>query len=435
MKSDEVGGREPCPCGSGSTYARCCKKRKFKWVRDQKGHFAKSVPFGDEVKKILKDTEERFILTFGRKPRKTDPVFVERYYVSEKDMEREMLRAMRSADVSPTLRYAHKKTGFIIMSPKDLQKLTPQEQEEWEDAIDEFNDRIEAGYDVEEILEDDDPPEFMREHVRKNQIVLGYFIDKHFNHYRRRLGSDSNVEMVAGFATTNFARTLKSIHILLENDVGYDAYILLRALYENYLMLRYVYRHPGDVEIFIAQLGILADTHEMAVSKSGTPIQDQILDLSTGKKIKIPTRWKMASALGNLDQQLYNDLYRQLSSYSHSEFSNVRHFIADSGFDFLRADFSFDAVMICHLLSLLFFDCLKGNSPCAAYLKRDLSTCAGRSLYAIRLMDRYHVETSGRAIPSVYTAVMVKVVEGDELLRRIYDSIGNAEGPVPSNVP
>lgn len=435
MNSDEVGPREPCPCGSGKTYARCCKKRDFRWIRDLRGQVAKSIPFGKETKKILLETKEQFLLTFGRKPRKTDPVFAQKYYASEKDMEREMLRVMRSAGAPPVLRYALKKTGFVITSSKDLRRLTPQEQEEWEDAVEEFHGRIGAGHDIEEILEDNDPPEFMREHIRKNQIVAGYFIDKHFNHYRHRPGSDREVEMVAGFATTNFARTLKSIHILLENDVGYDAYHLLRALYENYLMLRYVYHNPRDAEIFVAQLGVLAGTHTMAVSKAGVPIQDQILEMSTGKRIKIPTRWRMALALGDLDQQLYNDLYRLLSSYCHAEFSNIHHFITESGFDYLRPNSSFDAVMICHLLSLLFFDCLKSNSPCVAYLKKDLSICSERSLYAIRLMDRYHVETSGRAIPSIYTAAMEKVIAGDDRLRRIYDAIGKAAAaPMPNTI-
>jgi hypothetical protein len=370
---------------------------------------------------MLKENKREFEETFGRKPRANDAVFFQKYYSSKKDFERETIKAMEGAGAAPSVVYAYRKTGFII-TERNFKKLTPQEQEEWNEAIDEFYGRLEDGEDKEVILGGDGLKEFMQDAIRRNQVVAGSFVEKHFNRYRRKPGSDRDVDLVAAFATTNFTRGLKSIHILLENDVGFDAYHLLRVLYENYLVLKYVYEHPQEVVVFAAQLGTLLGTHVFATSKTGAPIQSQIVETSTGSKVNVPSRWAMATALGALDQQLYNEIYRLLSSYTHSEITNVRHFLSDSGFDYLNPDFTFDVLVICHLLSLLFFACLKRNCSCAKYLQGDLSKNAERSLYALKLVERSRQQSDRDGLPNVYAAALADVVKSDARLKRVYDA-------------
>lgn len=329
---------------------------------------------------------------------------------------------MRATGVPPAIIYASKITDRMVTDDR-REALSTEEEKEWNAAIDEFYERIDAGEDPDDLLWGDAPPEFLSEHIRKNQIVAGYFIDRHFNRFRKRSGANRNVEMVAAFATTNFARTLKSIHILLEKDVGFDAYPLLRTLYENFLVLKYLYYRPQDVETLLAQLGTFLGTHVLATNKSGVPIQSQIIEIATGKKIFVPSRWQMASALGELDQEIYNQIYQRLSAYCHSDITNIRYFISDRGFDYLSPDFSFDVLMVCHLLSMLFFACLKLNSPCAKYLKRDLSMNIERSLYAIVLMDRFFAHTSERSLPEIYKSSVAHVIEQDARARRVHDAI------------
>ena len=140
--SNEIAADETCPCESGKKYGACCKKRKFKWVRDKNGRIAKSVPLKDQAIEVLKQARVEFEITFGRSPRKTDPVFTGRYYISAADMRRETFGAMRKAGISPALQYAYRKTDFLVSDPK---LLSAKEQDEYERAIDEFHTAVASG--------------------------------------------------------------------------------------------------------------------------------------------------------------------------------------------------------------------------------------------------------------------------------------------------
>lgn len=407
----EIDSSEPCPCESGMTYGRCCKKRNFRWERGARERLVRSVPIVPELAQTLKELEAEFIETFGRKPRATDPVFFQQYYISDADLERETLRVMRAAKSPPSLVYAYRKTGRIL-TQDNKDKLTAAEMEEWNSAIDEYYDGIDSGIEVDVFDDKGGLLGFLLNALRQNQVVGGSFIRQHFNRYRPRKGASRRVETVAAFATTNFVRLLRSVHILVEQGVSFDAYNLLRALYENYLVLKYTYYRPEHSETLFAQLGLLAGTHELVKSKGGTPLQSEIVEIRTGRRIKAPSRWAMASALGGVDLILYGDLYRTLSAYCHSEITTMTHFLSDDGFDYLSHDFTFDVLASSHLLCMMFFSCLKVNSPCAAYLKGDLSIVIERALFALLLIEE-ELAAAGEAPPQTHKAAIAAVVAHD----------------------
>lgn len=169
-------------------------------------------------------------------------------------------------------------------------KLTPKELKEWNDAIDEYYAAIDADEDIDVFDENDSLVKFLKDALRKNQIVGGSFIDRHFNNYRRRNGAIAEVEAIAAFTTTNFVRCLKSVYILIEENVSFDAYHVVRAMYENYLTVKYVYNNPKAIEAFSAQIGTLVGTHKLAESRTGIPKQSEIVELKTGKRTSVPSR-------------------------------------------------------------------------------------------------------------------------------------------------
>lgn len=348
----ELHPTEKCPCGSRKTYGRCCKKRDFKWERRADGEILRSAPISAELMEQLKETKADFVETFGRQPRKNDPVFFEQFYTSDEDLRRGTLKAMKAAKSPPSLVYAYRKTGRMVTT-RNKNMLTPDELLEWQEAIDEYYDSVESGNDIDVFEDNNGLSSFLLDSIRRNQIVGGSFITRHFNNYRNRKGSVADIESIVAFATTNFVRTLKSIHILIDQNVAYDAYHLIRSLYENYLTVKYTYENPMEVKVFLAQLGTILGTHELARNKRGTPIQSEIVELTTGDRISVPSRWTMASTLGDFDTALYDTLYRTLSSYSHSEITNIPHFISDMGFDYLNNDFTFDVLANCHLVCML----------------------------------------------------------------------------------
>jgi hypothetical protein len=181
----------------------CCRKRKFKWVRDKNGRVGKSVPLNDQTIDALKHARAEFEITFGRPPRKADPVFTGRYYISVADMRREILRAMRKAGISPALQYAYRKTDFLVMDPK---LPSAKELDEYERAIDEFYTAADSGIPLSELIDPETPEQFMHEQLQRIQVIGGYFIGKHFNRFRSRKTENPNVEVkfIVGFAMTNF---------------------------------------------------------------------------------------------------------------------------------------------------------------------------------------------------------------------------------------
>jgi len=375
------------------------------------------MPLAPELIESFKEQEAEFLETFGRKPGRYDPVFFHKYYMSETDMRRDMIKIMKAAGTPASLVYAYRKTDRMV-TKKSLNMLTAAERAEWDAAIDEYYDRIEDGEDVDVFSDGGGLSDLLSDALRKNQMVGGSFISHHFNRYRRRKGANSDVESVVAFAATNFVRSLKSVHILIEQDVAFDAYHLARSMYENYLTVRYIYHRPRDSEVFFAQLGTLLGTHKLAESKNGAPISSEIIELEWGKRCKVPSRWAMASTLGGVDQTLYQNLYRTLSSYAHSEITNIGHFLSDDGFDYLSQNFALDVLATCHLLCMLFFSTLKQHSPCAAYLRGDLSTIAGRSLFAVYMVKEALAE-QGRTLPPVYDTAIASMIAADARLAKV----------------
>jgi len=125
---------------------------------------------GKEAASASKAAIDKFKEIFGREPRKTDPVFVGKYYLSDADLKRETLRAMRAAKVSPSLIYAYQKTSRIVINAK---LLTPDELREYNEAIDEFYDLVESGVaEASELIDPDTPKKTMHKQLQSMQIML-----------------------------------------------------------------------------------------------------------------------------------------------------------------------------------------------------------------------------------------------------------------------
>ena len=60
-----------CPCGSGKTYGRCCKKKDFKFVHKD-GKIVKQIPIHDDLIPLLQEADTKFEQYYGRKPSEND---------------------------------------------------------------------------------------------------------------------------------------------------------------------------------------------------------------------------------------------------------------------------------------------------------------------------------------------------------------------------
>lgn len=423
MSRTEVSSKEPCPCDSGKSFGACCKRRKVRWSRDGRGAIHRSVHIGDGGVARLREMEDRFVETFGRKPRGNDPIFFDQFFLSQRELERQSLKAMKAAGIRPELAYAYQQTGRVA-TKETLKKLTPAEEREYIDSIEEYFELEEEG--LVEFYPGDEPDLIsdMNDLLKKNQIVSGYFAEKHLNKSRTRRSDADGIEFVVGFSTLNVARSLRAIHLMIENDASYDAFHVVRSIVENVISVAYLYNNPDKISVFDAQIGVMLGTHRFATNKKGQQQPDRILDLSDGSEVQVPTRWGMATSLGQLYVELYNDLYRPISSFCHSDIGVFPHFMEEGRFDFLSPSFHADVLLSTHLLSLLFFEIVRLNSDCPKYLKGDLSLISERSLFAINLALQTAAGPRELRPPKVYQTVVRSVTASNPRLASLGEAIG-----------
>ena len=115
----KISRNEPCPCGSGAKYKRCCIDKSFTWVRDADGAVSREIPISDEMRELLELQKQRFIDKHGRPPGPEDQVFEEPAEI----MEHRIVEGMKAAGVRPAIIYAFEKTGVIVT--EDNQHMIP----------------------------------------------------------------------------------------------------------------------------------------------------------------------------------------------------------------------------------------------------------------------------------------------------------------------
>jgi len=147
MEKEEIKGSELCPCRSGKQYKKCCKKKAFKFVRDNKGEIYKRLPTTGE----LPDFIQREVGTSSRKElwSKTlgidattmkDAQFIDIPYLPEAKVSPEgldIIEIMQKANIPPELIYAYQRTGLIV-TEQNKRFLPDIELQEFYNAVDEY---------------------------------------------------------------------------------------------------------------------------------------------------------------------------------------------------------------------------------------------------------------------------------------------------------
>ncbi len=105
-------------------------------------------PLDERMIGLFKQQDERFTEKFGRPPGPDDPVFFNPFAdtpetINDEVIEHHMLEAMHKAGTHPALVHAYRKTGRLV-SRENAKYLTPDELQEWNDAIDEWYDTHEG---------------------------------------------------------------------------------------------------------------------------------------------------------------------------------------------------------------------------------------------------------------------------------------------------
>jgi hypothetical protein len=112
----------------------------------------KIIPIDPETAEIITEQKRLFREKFGREPGPKDPLFFDPdaatpQFLSEERQDKlwkSLLQAAGDSGIDPALVYAMNKTGRIV-THHNVKFLTDAELQEWNDAVDEYHQKIKSG--------------------------------------------------------------------------------------------------------------------------------------------------------------------------------------------------------------------------------------------------------------------------------------------------
>jgi hypothetical protein len=112
-------------------------------IKHRKSTRGRTVKLDPESMDMMQQQLQAFREKFGREPGPDDPLFFDpdadtpQPFRLEKFLE-ESTEAMVAAGIRPEIIYAHRKTGGLIVTEENQEKLSAEDIAEWEAAIDEY---------------------------------------------------------------------------------------------------------------------------------------------------------------------------------------------------------------------------------------------------------------------------------------------------------
>ena len=110
---------------------------------------SRHIALSPEALEAIKRQLEAFRRKFGRDPNDNDPILFdpdadEPVPLSDEKYERMVIEAMAEVGISQAMIFAFKRTGRIV-TDTNKHLLTPEELQEWNDAIEEYRHKVDSG--------------------------------------------------------------------------------------------------------------------------------------------------------------------------------------------------------------------------------------------------------------------------------------------------
>lgn len=122
------------------------------------------------------------------------------------------------------------------------------------------------------------------------------------------------------YCVTKSAKTLIAINRLIEEHLGEDAQILLRASYENYLAISFLAANPDRLDDLVAKkVGVHTGYLQHPVSPSGRINYRKVIDPDSGEHLPFDLSIAEMVSLGKYseDREVHWPLYGFLSEHCH----------------------------------------------------------------------------------------------------------------------
>ena len=329
-KFTEIGRSEPCPCGSGKKYGKCCARKKFSFGRDPEGNLVKQLTLSEELRPFLEDVADDYRRLYGRDAEPHDLVFAFRMNPAESPIR--TVPYLRAAGVPEDIIYAYCRTDGLLPVEGHLDVHSEADLAEFTAYRDEY-DRL-MRCDIAQTAHPSalwyvstgndligDAARTATEHM---QMVLNDFLSRHevyggFVNFELRTPLDYCL-----FSAYKTSRTLDSISRLAGYGMPEAIYALSRGLFENYLYLNAV---ATDSDFFRGKILPKADRENYTFDVNNGRINyNRVVHHTTGEKIVVSTT--LTSLLGYTakisDHELYDLFYRTACQFVHVDVLSAR---------------------------------------------------------------------------------------------------------------
>ncbi|AQT60655.1 DUF5677 domain-containing protein [Cellvibrio sp. PSBB023] len=342
---------DPCPCGSGRKYKKCCKYKDVIWEQDDTGDYYQVIPIKGKLEELVEQLDDEIYKHFERERLPDDPLMPHTLMFSDKDHERKMIEIMEKVGTNPAFIYAYKRTG-ILLTDGMVEKATGSLVDEWDNAVAEY---YAFGGDPERESEDrqfESKLSLLIDDIDSLIYLFGICIKKYFNEDFSDDSAPDGAEILSpvaymGLNLAKSQRTLRSIKYLIVEDYNEDALKLVRGIYENYLHIILVKNKPDSVVSLVdAKYGIRDGTFKY-LEKNGKEDRRKVVRCSTGDIYPSNiSGYKMAeSSNRDFDIDFYDLFYQRVSDVVHPSVFNIRDYVRDDKLSPLDSDWKEEAVI------------------------------------------------------------------------------------------
>lgn len=331
----ELGRREPCPCGSGRKYGRCCARKAFSFGHNAAGVLVKQHKIRPEVADIVRGEHDRYEAFYGRPPAEDDLLFA--FALNPADSIYSLARDLLKGEVvPPDIVYAYcRSDGLLpvegnldVISDTDLAEFSHwrEEYDELSAAPDDANDPTALwfvtngnGY-IAQVLE---------EALTAMRMVLSDFLARH-----SELGSFVDFQIrtpvdYANFSALKSSKTIRTIEKLREHSMPEAIYALSRGLLENYLYLNTI---ASDPTFFDDKVAPRADRENFTFAvRDGRIDYNRVVHQTTGaeQSVWVTTRTLLKHATAT-DRELFDLFYQTACQFVHVDVLSARAYFHEA---------------------------------------------------------------------------------------------------------
>ena len=367
----ELDHTEPCGCGSGKRYGKCCKKDRVSYHRDGRGTIHKTILLDERGRAAVEDANLRFHEVFGRKPQGKDRILADGYAYSPEDLNKDTLKAFAEAGVPREIAYAFSETGLII-SAESAALASPIDLKEWDDAIDRYLSAMEEG---EDLLAPADGP--VAENLEEFEELIK-IIAIHFGSYASRSPAATRRNLSKFFQYLLVGKVHQCMMALCRGWKTHkknETFSLLRSVYECSLLIRRLSEQEEFSNTLLAQAMVGIKPFSYRIKKNGDTDYSKIINEETGEAFEGKNSYLECAKVASEDESaFYEIVYPYLSGNVHFDARDFIYQYQKSG-EFLiweEIDEPAQAIFIMAICSY-FVISLKGSSGVTQLIRRDMN--------------------------------------------------------------